>query len=94
MKELKRTIELAVLTAIVAGAGLQSATASADEAKLEKCAGIVKAGKNDCATSRNSCQGQVKADRDPEAWIYLPAGTCERIVGGRMLPGNDEKSES
>ena len=48
----------------------------------EKCAGIVKAGKNDCGTSKSACAGTSKVDRDPEAWIIVPKGTCERIAGG------------
>jgi uncharacterized membrane protein len=51
----------------------------------EKCAGVVKAGKNDCATSANSCSGQVKTDSNKEAWIYVPKGTCEKIVGGTLI---------
>lgn len=51
--------------------------------KAEKCYGIAKAGKNDCAsTGNNSCGGTSKVDSDPKAWIYVPAGYCERIVGG------------
>jgi uncharacterized membrane protein len=53
--------------------------------KAEKCYGIAKAGKNDCAsTGNNSCGGSSKLDRDPKAWIYVPAGYCERIVGGSL----------
>ncbi|MBI4473131.1 MAG: DUF2282 domain-containing protein [Acidobacteria bacterium] len=51
--------------------------------KAEKCYGIAKAGKNDCAsTGNNSCGGTSKANADPKAWIYVPEGYCERIVGG------------
>ena len=53
--------------------------------KAEKCYGIAKAGKNDCAsTGNNSCGGTSKLDRDPKAWIYVPAGYCDRIVGGTL----------
>ena len=49
----------------------------------EKCYGISKAGKNDCAsTGNNSCGGTSKVNADPKAWIYVPEGYCERIVGG------------
>jgi len=67
--------------------GLSAATHQAFAAKddNEKCAGIVKGGKNDCGTSRNACAGQVKADSEAEAWIYVPKGLCEKIVGGRLL---------
>ena len=53
--------------------------------KAEKCYGIAKAGKNDCATSTNACHGHVSTDSHPEAWIYLPAGTCERIEGAHVV---------
>jgi uncharacterized membrane protein len=55
--------------------------------KAEKCYGIAKAGKNDCAaTGNNSCAGTSKADADPRAWIYVPAGYCERIVNASKTP--------
>ena len=55
--------------------------------KTEKCYGIAKAGKNDCAsTGNNSCGGSTKANADPKAWIYVPAGYCDRIVGGNLTP--------
>jgi uncharacterized membrane protein len=66
--------------------GLASAGSSAfaQKAETEKCAGIVKAGKNDCGTSSSSCAGTAKADRDAEAWILVPKGTCLRIAGGTL----------
>ena len=55
--------------------------------KAEKCYGIAKAGKNDCASSgNNACGGTQKIDRDPNGWIYVPEGYCERIVGGSKTP--------
>lgn len=56
----------------------------ADNMPLEKCAGIIKASRNDCATSKNACHSHVTTDSDPEAWIYLPKGTCERLVGAHL----------
>jgi uncharacterized membrane protein len=52
---------------------------------MEKCAGIVKAGKNDCGTSKSSCQGTSTRDRDADVWIYVPTGTCEKIAGGKVV---------
>jgi len=72
----------------VSAAGQQALAAKGDN---EKCAGVVKAGKNDCGTSRNACSGQVKMDNDPEAWIYLPKGLCERIVGARVQMSSHAK---
>ena len=55
--------------------------------KAEKCYGIARAGQNDCAsTGNNSCGGSSKVNSDPRAWIYVPAGYCERIVGGSLKP--------
>lgn len=50
----------------------------------EKCAGVVKAGKNDCGAldGKHGCAGQASLDNDDTEWIYVPAGTCEKITGG------------
>jgi uncharacterized membrane protein len=73
---------LASLIAI--GLGAASTMALAAKGDTEKCAGIVKAGKNDCGTSKSACAGTATADRDAEAWILVPTGTCERIAGGKL----------
>ena len=75
-----RTALASVLVLGVAGAAGQAFAAD-----NEKCAGIAKASKNDCATKSNSCSGQVKMDGSKDAWIYLPKGTCERIVGATLV---------
>jgi uncharacterized membrane protein len=55
--------------------------------KAEKCYGIARAGQNDCASAgNNSCGGTSKVNSDPRGWIYVPAGYCERIVGGSLKP--------
>ena len=59
-------------------------TALAAKGDTEKCAGITKAGKNDCGTSKSACAGTATVDRDPEAWILVPNGTCEKIAGGKL----------
>src|SRR5205809_5688920 len=69
---------------IAIGLAAASSAALAAKGDTEKCAGIVKAGKNDCGTSKSACAGTTKADRDPEAWISVPKGTCERIAGGTV----------
>ena len=52
------------------------------QGKVEKCYGVAKAGKNDCQTDVSSCAGTAKKDNQPDAWIAVPKGTCEKIVGG------------
>lgn len=64
--------------------GAVAGAAAADHSKDEKCARIVKAGVNDCTTSTNACGKQVPVDSHPEAWIWVPRGTCDKIVGGRI----------
>lgn len=52
--------------------------------ETEKCAGVIKGGQNDCGTSIGGCHGSVPTDAHPEAWIELPKGSCEKIVGGHV----------
>ena len=63
---------------------LSNHAAAQDDEDKEKCYGVVKAGKNDCAGPGHTCQGQAKADDDPNEFILLPAGTCERLTGGEV----------
>jgi uncharacterized membrane protein len=76
----------AAMTSLLAiGAASVAMSVSAEEAKQEQCAGVIKAGRNDCATSTNACHGHVSTDSHPESWIYLPAGTCDRIEGAHVV---------
>jgi uncharacterized membrane protein len=54
--------------------------------RYEKCYGVVKAGQNDCFGVGNSCGSTSKKDGDPQAWIYVPKGTCNKIVNGKVSP--------
>ena len=49
---------------------------------MEKCYGISKAGQNDCGTDNHSCAGASKIDNEKSSWIFVPTGTCSKIVGG------------
>jgi len=73
---------LASLIAMTLSLASNGAFAAAGD--TEKCAGIVKAGQNDCGTSKSSCAGTAKTDSDAEAWIAVPKGTCSRIAGGML----------
>ncbi len=58
---------------------------SHEAAAQEKCYGVAKAGKNDCAAGPGtSCAGTSTSDGQGNAWIYLPAGTCEKLVNGSL----------
>jgi len=85
----RRMLISAALAAAVASPMLLSAQKPVPPPswKAEKCYGIAKAAKNDCAsTGNNSCGGTSKLNSDPKAWIYVPEGYCERIVGGSKTP--------
>jgi uncharacterized membrane protein len=53
---------------------------------MEKCYGIAKAGMNDCSTATHHCAGESKINNDKTAWILVPTGTCQKIVGGKKTP--------
>jgi uncharacterized membrane protein len=89
MSSLERTVKLALASAIAAGSLGAGHVALAAEPGMEQCAGIIKAGKNDCATRSNACHSHVQTDADPEAWIYVPAGTCDRLVGAHVVMVQD-----
>lgn len=56
--------------------------AVAAKGNKEKCYGIVAKGKNDCAANGHSCGGYAAVDNDPNEWILVPKGLCDRIAGG------------
>ena len=59
-------------------------TADVAAADMENCYGVAKAGKNDCQTATSSCAGTSSADRQSDAFIAVPAGTCGKIAGGSL----------
>lgn len=50
--------------------------------EMERCYGVAKAGKNDCGAATHACAAQSTKAGDPNEWLYLPKGTCQKIVGG------------
>jgi uncharacterized membrane protein len=68
---------------------LASAAASAAPMPMpadnEKCYGIAKAGKNDCAAGAHSCAGQSTKNNDKASFVYLPKGACAKIAGGSTM---------
>ena len=79
------TNKILVASALAAVVSM-SAIGSPQAADNEKCYGIAKAGKNDCQTATHSCAGTSTADAAGNSWIYLPAGTCEKVAGGSLEP--------
>lgn len=59
-------------------------TAQAQE--TEQCFGVAKAGKNDCKAGAHDCAGKSTVDADPQSFVVVPKGTCEKIAGGSLQP--------
>jgi uncharacterized membrane protein len=57
----------------------------------EKCYGVAKKGANDCASANGShgCAGQAKVDNDPDEWVSVATGTCEKMGGKTVAPKQD-----
>ena len=86
MNRSERT-KVAMASLLAAGALLAANTASAVPSApeaWEKCAGIAKAGKNDCGAldGKHDCAGNATVDNSDQEWVYTPEGTCEKITGG------------
>ncbi len=84
----KRHIIETAIAGVIAMAGASAATqvVAAEDGAKEKCYGVVKAAKNDCAANGHACAAHASADGDGSEWLYVPAGTCERLVGGSTAP--------
>ncbi len=80
------TLISSALASLIAIGALAATAQAADDKATEKCFGVAKAGKNDCAANGHSCAGQAKKDSDAKEWVKVPKGTCERIVGGSTSP--------
>jgi uncharacterized membrane protein len=74
---------LTIAAALSAALMLANATAQAAE-PVEKCFGVAKAGKNDCQTATSSCASTSKRDAQKDAWLSVPKGVCEKIIGGTL----------
>lgn len=79
---MKKTTALsaAALSALLVMAS--SGVTLADKPANEKCYGVVKAGQNDCGANGHSCAGHAAKDGDASEWVMVPAGLCDKLVGG------------
>jgi uncharacterized membrane protein len=90
-----RTATLSSLLGIAALAVASSASFAADMPKAddgkamakpatEKCYGVNKAAKNDCAAGAHSCAGQATKDFDKTSYVLVPVGVCGKLAGGAL----------
>ena len=75
---------LGALALSTVAAAVANAQPVAQPAGSEKCYGIAKASKNDCAAGAHSCAGQATKDMDKTSFVYLPKGACAKIAGGSL----------
>lgn len=87
-----RLLATAFTTAVLSFSG---ANAEVPE-EMEKCQvvdasgrGLIKEHKTDCASKDSSCAG-TNANGDPEAWIIVPKGECDKINQGDFSGVSDE----
>jgi len=81
-----RNMAMAAAVGSLLSMGLTATALAGEGADKEKCYGVAKAGKNDCAGNSHSCAGQGKMDNDPAEWKYVPKGECEKMGGKTMAP--------
>ncbi len=64
-----------------------NAQAADKKVEMEKCFGVAKAGMNDCASNKSahSCAGQGTKNNDPQDFVAVPKGTCDKIAGGMLM---------
>lgn len=77
-------LAIAAVTSLVAGAATAQVHPETPTYEHEKCYGVAKAGMNDCGWAKNSCGKTTTTDSDPDAWIYVPKGTCLKLTGGSL----------
>ncbi len=79
-----KSLMMGAFASVLAFGLLTSGNALAGKEGFEKCQGVVKAGMNDCGSSGHACAGQSKKDGAADEWVYVPEGTCEKLVGGTV----------
>ncbi len=84
MKKSNLAVAAAVTSLLAVGGSMLTAT-SAVAAEQEKCYGVAKAGKNDCATKMSSCAGTSKKDNQKDAFVVVPKGLCGKLSGGSTM---------
>jgi uncharacterized membrane protein len=84
MKNSKLIAQSALASLFAVSVLAVSQPVEAGKKDMEKCYGIVKAGQNDCQTSNSACAGTAEVDGKPTAFIVVPKGTCNKIVGGNL----------
>ena len=93
------TLISTALASLIALGAVSTAQAADDQAmgpdkNSEKCFGVAKAGKNDCAAGAGTtCAGTSKVDHQGNAWSYVVKGTCEKMMSKTSPTGFGQLKE-
>ena len=81
-----RAVAVATIAASLTVVGATESQAK-PKFRAEKCYGVAKAGKNDCAAGPGtSCAGTSTRHGQGNAWMFVPKGMCKKLVGGSLQP--------
>ena len=83
----KTVIAASSLLGVLALAAAANAGPVTQPQGTEKCYGVSKAAKNDCAGGGHSCAGQSNKNFDKATYVYLPKGACAKLASGSLTPG-------
>lgn len=83
----KTVVAASTILGALALASIPSHAADAMKPAMEKCYGVAKAGKNDCAAGAHSCAGQATRNFDKASFVELPKGACAKLAGGSLTAG-------
>lgn len=85
MRNSKKIARAALASVVSLGVLAASGPAvAADKSGDVKCYGVAAGSKNDCGTVVSSCAASIAQAGACYAWIYLPKGLCEKIVGSSV----------
>jgi uncharacterized membrane protein len=86
-KTTKTWIGLSIVGMITAACATNAMAVPDNPQNWEKCAGVAKKGMNDCGSldGKHSCSKKAVKDNDPNEWVYVPQGTCDKLTGGKVV---------
>ena len=75
-----RNLAVTALTLAALASGAALAQPKPAQPTMDKCYGVSRAGKNDCAAGPGTtCAGTSKVDYQANAWKYVAKGTCAKM---------------
>lgn len=80
----KKKLISSAIAAFITLAATEPVLGATKEEPTEKCYGVAKAGMNDCSTATSSCSGSSTKDNQADAFLLMPKGLCEKLVGGKL----------